>query len=200
MAKNKTDVIIANPIYDAVFKGLMTTKKVTNKDVAGYFVGTVLGEEITDIVLLPQEYDYNPKLKKIIRTKKRSGTKLVRMDFVATIRTKSGEYKKLLIEIQKSQKPTDLFRFRTYLGEQYRQTDMVTVKDSKTEQSLPIVLIYMLGFTLPGIEAIAVKAGRKYMDLIANNEITVKNPFIESLTHDAYFIQVPRITKDIYGD
>ena len=47
MAKKKTDVIIANPIYDAVFKNLMATSKGTNKDIAGYFVGTILGEEIT---------------------------------------------------------------------------------------------------------------------------------------------------------
>ena len=50
-----TDVIIANPIYDVVFKNLMATSKGTNKDIASYFVGTILGEEIADIELLPQE-------------------------------------------------------------------------------------------------------------------------------------------------
>ena len=42
------------------------------------------------------------------------------------------------IEIQKSRKPTDLIRFRTYLGEQYQQTDMVEVKSGKVEKALPI--------------------------------------------------------------
>ena len=188
--------IIANPIYDAVFKNLMMTSKGTNKDIAGYFVGTILGEEIADIDLLPQEYTYHSKSKK----NNAEILTLIRLDFVATIRTKSGEYKKVLIEIQKSQKPTDLLRFRTYLGEQYKQLDTITVKEEKIEQALPIVVIYMLGFTLPKIEAISTKVKRTYIDTMSDNEITNKSPFIESLTHDAYFIQVPRIKRDTYSE
>ena len=56
MAKKQKDVIVANPIYDVVFKNLLATSKGTNKVNASYFVGTILGEEITDIELLPQEY------------------------------------------------------------------------------------------------------------------------------------------------
>ena len=93
MAKKKTDIIIANPIYDAVFKNLMATGKGTNKDIAGYFVGTILGEEIADIDLLPQEYTYRKTTKKKIRTQKGSETlKSIRLDFVATIRTQSGAF------------------------------------------------------------------------------------------------------------
>ena len=115
-------ILIANPIYDVVFKNLMTTSKGTNKDNAGYFVGSILGEEISDIELLPQEYTYHTKLKKKTGKKKEGETlTTIRLDFIATIRTKNGELKKVLIEIQKSKKPVDLIRFRTYLGEQYKQ-------------------------------------------------------------------------------
>jgi len=199
MAKKQTDVIIANPIYDAVFKNLMATSKGTNKDIAGYFVGTILGEEIADIELLPQEYTYHKKTKKIIKTRKKAETiKSIRLDFVATIRTKSGEYKRVLIEIQKSQNPTDLLRFRTYLGEQYKQLDTITVKDNKIEQTLPIVVIYMLGFALPEIETIVLKVNRTYVDMINGDELKNRSPFIECLTHDGYFVQISRINKDTY--
>ena len=157
----QADIIIANPIYDVVFKNLMTTAKGTNSDMAGYFVGTVLGEEIEDIVLLPQEYTYHAKLGEEAKQQRGGDTlTLIRLDFVATIRTKSGEHKKVLIEIQKSKKATDLSRFRTYLGEQYKQTDTKEAKDNDTEDTLPIVIIYMLGFTLSKIDAIAVKVNR----------------------------------------
>jgi len=97
------NIIIANPIYDVVFKNLMTTSKGTNKDIASYFVGTVLGEEITDIELLPQEYTYHTKPKKKVKAQKDAETlSLIRLDFVATILTKGGEHKKVLIEIQKT--------------------------------------------------------------------------------------------------
>jgi len=199
MIKKQTDIIIANPIYDVVFKNLMTTSKGTNKDIASYFVGTILGEEITDIELLPQEYTYHTKPKKKIEAQKEVEIlTLIRLDFVATIQTKNGEYKKVLIEIQKSHKPTDLLRFRTYLGEQYKQLDTIKVRENSIEQSLPIVVIYMLGFALPEIEAIAVKANRTYVDIICGDEIKNKSPFIESLTHDAYFVQVSRINRDTY--
>ena len=197
MAKKKTDVIIANPIYDAVFKNLMATGKGTNKDIAGYFVGTILGEEIADIDLLPQEYTYYKKTK----TRKEAETlTAIRLDFVATIRTKNGDYKRVLIEIQKSQKPIDLLRFRTYLGEQYKQLDTITVKDNRIEQVLPIVVIYMLGFPLPEIETIVLKVNRTYLDMINDEKVKNKSPFIECLTHDGYFIQIPRINRDTYTE
>jgi hypothetical protein len=202
MTNQQTGAVIANPIYDAVFKNLMTTGKDTNKDIAGYFVGAILGEEIIDIDLLPQEYTYHTKPKKNIREHKGTETlALIRLDFVATIHTKSGEYKKVLIEIQKSQKPTDLLRFRTYLGEQYKQLDSIKINNNSIDRSLPIVVIYMLGFLLPEIEAIAVKVNRTYIDIIdGDNKIENKSLFIESLTHDGYFIQVPRINRDTYKD
>jgi hypothetical protein len=190
------EIIIANPIYDAVFKNLMMTSKGTNKDIASYFVGKILGEEITDIDLLPQEYTYHSKPKK----NETEVLTLIRLDFVATIHTKSGEYKKVLIEIQKSQKPIDLLRFRTYLGEQYKLTDTITVKEGQIERALPIVVIYMLGFTLPKNEAIITKVKRTYVDTMCDVEIENKSMFIESLTHDAYFVQVPRINRDTFVD
>jgi hypothetical protein len=201
MEQKKTGRIIANPIYDVVFKNLMTTDNVTNKDNASFFVGTILGEEITNIELLPQEYTYftTPK-KKVLKTGEKNEDdkpdvlSLIRLDFVATVHTKSGEDKKILIEIQKSQKPTDLIRFSNYLGEQYKKTDTIEIKGNKVEKTLPIVIIYMLGFELPEIEAIAVKVNRTYIDVMYGSEIPAKSPFIESLTHDGYFMQIPRIT------
>ena len=198
MVKHK-DVIIANPIYDAVFKNLMTTGKSTNKDIAGYFVGTILGEEIADIDFLRQEYQYHKKRKNNTQTESETLTS-IRMDFVATIYTKRGEYKKILIEIQKAQKPADILRFRTYLGEQYKQLDTITVKGNKIEESLPLVVIYMLGFSLPQIKGIAVKVNRIYLDIIDNVEEINRSPFIECLTHDGFFIQIPRINREVYSD
>ena len=200
MTKKQTDIIIANPIYDVVFKNLMTTSKGTNKDIARYFFGAILGEEITDIEFLPQEYTYHkPKSKKNTKSKNEVLT-VIRLDFVATIRTKNGEFKKVLIEIQKSHKPHDLLRFRTYLGEQYKQKDMITVKDNRIEKAIPIVIIYMLGFELSGINTIIVKVPRQYIDLICNGVIDERHPFIESLTHDGYFIQIPRINRNTFVD
>ena len=190
--------VIANPIYDAVFKNLMSIDGGTNKDIAGYFIGAILGEEIADVDFLPQEYP----VKKTKRTKnnKREATATVRMDFVATIRTKTGESKKVLIEIQKTNKPTDLERFRMYIGRQYQQIDGIKIKDGMVEETLPIVVIYLLGFNLPEIDTVAFMVPRLYIDLICDGEIKKRNLFVESLTHDGYFIQIARIRREMYRD
>jgi len=69
MDKMTTDKIIANPLYDVVFKNLMTTGNDTNRENASFFVGTILGEEIIDIELVPQEYTYHtdPKTRRIMQ-------------------------------------------------------------------------------------------------------------------------------------
>jgi hypothetical protein len=118
---------------------------------------------------------------------------IIRFDFVATIRTAEGENKKVLIEIQKSNKSTDLQRFRTYLGEQYKRVDMVEIASGKVEKALPIITIYLLGFTIPKIEAVAIKVNRTYLDMIGQTEIKQKSEWIESLTHDGYFVQIPLV-------
>jgi hypothetical protein len=199
MAEQETGIVIANPIYDAVFKSLMTGGTGKSRDIAGFFIGAILGEKITEIKFLDKETSYFKKRTKNVDGKEETETlSLVRLDFVATIRTKNGEYRKVLIEIQKSKKTSDLLRFRTYLGEQYKVEDTIKIKNKQIEQSLPIVVIYMLGFNLQGVEPIVVKVDRKYLDVIANAEIEGKSPFIESLTHDGYFIQIPRINREAF--
>ena len=212
--KKEKSIIIANPIYDVVFKNLMTKGNETNKDNASFFVGTILGEEITDIEFRPQEYTYHKKIK----TKKKSENKkeyelstntklssqseteklsVIRMDFVATILTESGKHKKVLIEIQKYQKPTDIPRFSNYIGELYKQKEKSLEKGKK--ETMPIVVIFMLGFTLPNIEVLALKVDRKFVDIISDKEIKKsENRYIEGLTHDAYFVQIPRINNEVY--
>ena len=187
-------MIIANPIYDTVFKRLME-----NRRIARFFVETLIGERVDEIAVVPQEYTY----KKIQTKRKRVKDKeedvkeevfsIIRYDFVATICTAQGDHKKVLIEIQKSRKPTDLIRFRTYLGEQYKQTDMIEVKSGKVEKALPIICIYLLGFKIPKINAKAIKVNRTYTDIIKKKKIMQKSALIEALTHDGYFVQIPHI-------
>jgi len=189
-------MLIANPIYDTVFKRLME-----NKHSAKFFIQTLTGEQVEDIAMVPQEYTYHAKVKKKKSKKETADSNdeweilsLIRFDFVATIRNDNGEYKKVFIEIQKTNKPTNLMRFRTYLGEQYKHMDMVEVASGKIEKALPIISIYLLGFKLTNIKAAAIKVCRTYIDMIGKTEIKQRNKLIEALTHDGYFVQIPYIT------
>jgi hypothetical protein len=169
-------MIIANPIYDVVFKRLME-----NERVAKFLIGTLLDETIESVKLNPQEFT---------RTDEKKSLSIFRLDFIATIKTKDGKRKKILIEIQKARRKIDLMRFRNYLGEQYKKEDNV---DDQL-MVLPITSIYILGFNLPEIESACIKVAREYKDLINKTTLKTKSEFIEQLTHDSYIVQVGRIT------
>ncbi|MDZ7897687.1 MAG: hypothetical protein U5N85_06620 [Arcicella sp.] len=169
-------MVIANPIYDIVFKRLME-----NERVAKFFIGTLLEQNIETVEVKPQEFTYTDEL---------AGLAVFRLDFIATIKTEKGEFKKVLIEIQKAKNQIDLMRFRNYLGEQYKKED--TLNDEKIV--LPITNIYILGFKLPEIETSCLKIERNYKDLIDKKVIYQKSDFVEKLTHDSFIVQVERIT------
>jgi hypothetical protein len=188
-------MVIANPIFDVVFKRMME-----NERVAKFFIGTLIEEEIEAIEVKPQEYTYEgefdfSKSKDIEeyenRIKERYTIWVYRLDFIATIKTSTGELKKVLIEIQKAKNQIDLIRFRNYLAEQYKKQDIV----NNQKVVLPITTIYILGFKLPEIFTPCIKVERNYKDLINNTIVETKSDFIEKLTHDSYVVQVERITN-----
>jgi hypothetical protein len=84
-------------------------------------------------------------------------------------------------------------RFRTYLGEQYKLQDVVEVASGKVEKALPIICIFLLGFPVTKDRIPAIKVGRTYINMIDNTEITQKSNYIEALTHDGHFVQIPYI-------
>ena len=169
-------MIIANPIYDVVFKRLMEDNRI-----AKFFISTLLEQNIESVEVKPQEFTYTNEL---------TALAVFRLDFVATVRTETGELIKILIEIQKAKNLYDLMRFRNYLAEQYKKEDIIGNK----KVILPITTIYILGFELPEIETSCLKIGRNYQDLVNKQIIHTKSDFIEKLTHDCYVVQVERIT------
>jgi hypothetical protein len=186
--------IIANPLYDTAFKCLME-----NMEIALFLIKTIIGEQVVEIEVAPQE-----RIIKKTRTKKVDDNKqqtiseevfsIIRYDFIAKIRNEQGNYKNVLIEIQKSNNPGNLKRFKSYIGELYKKVDLVDGKKGKIEKSLPVIGIFILGFKLP-IEAAVIKVNRQYIDVIANKKILKRIDFIESLTHDGYFIQIPYVSE-----
>ncbi len=175
---------IANAIYDIVFKYLMEDERV-----AKLLLSALLKMEVESLEFQPQEY---------ISDSKTSTLLIFRIDFKAKIKLPSGESKVVLIELQKAKFPSDILRFRRYLGEQYAlEHNIIEVeKDGKKEkEALPIITIYFLGYPLqkyPDTTIIRVK--RQYFDDTTDEELVDgKDPFIEALTHDSIIVQIGAI-------
>jgi len=171
---------IINPIYDVAFKYLME-----DLDIARGLISQIIGEDITQLVMHPQEMQTQSKKYSLL---------ILRLDFKATILTKKGHYKTILIELQKAKEYDDLVRFRSYLGENYnKQVNVVTASGLTELKTLPITTIYILGFPLPGIETSVLWVNRVYYDLIHQKKLEVKTDFVEKLTHDSFIILIRQL-------
>jgi len=178
-------MIIANPIYDVVFKYLLE-----DADIARDLLSTILGEEVVYLEFKPQETS----------TESSEGIKILRLDFKATIKKKDGTLFKVLIELQKSKQVFDVMRFRRYLGDNYRKEDQLVEKDGLAVfRPLPIITIYFLGFLLNNVPSGVIKVKRQYVDAVTEEILGVKDDFVELLTHDSYMIQVGRLPKESRG-
>ena len=170
-------MIIANPIYDVVFKYLLE-----DIEIACELLSTILGEEVIGLDLKPQE---------TATENTASSVSILRFDFRAIIKTNTGDTKKVLIELQKAKQVFDVMRFRRYLGDNYKKEDAVLDDNDAVQQiPLPIVTIYFLGFPLDNIGRSVVKINREYIDVNTNEVLDIKEDFIELLTHDSYMIQL----------
>lgn len=172
-----TRTLIANPIYDVSFKYLLADSRI-----AKLLLSAIIAQEIVAIELRPQEQTaYDPE----------RGLTVFRVDFAARIKTEEGE-KTVIIEIQKAKFAADIMRFRRYLGENYSNQDHVYLDPVTNEyRPTPIISIYLLGYKLESTSAPIIHVNRRYVDVATGQELTGREAFIESLTHDSYIIQIP---------
>jgi hypothetical protein len=176
-------ILIANPIYDVVFKYLLE-----DAFIAKELLSTILGVSIVELTVKPQETLVNDETSGEI--------KIFRLDFKAVIKLPDGAQKTVLIELQKAKKSYDISRFRTYLGENYKKQEVISIADGVQESvSLEIVSIYILGFNLDGVNVPVLKVSRTYTDAITNEIVVANNEFITKLTHESYTIQVRRLKR-----
>jgi len=161
-------LLIANPIYDVVFKFLLE-----DLEVAKIIISILIGEEVIDLEYLAQE-----------RIAKVRDLRVFRMDFKTKIKTENG-FKIVMVEIQKASVSKEIVRFRKYLGEQYR--DQNNLVDGK---AIPIYPIFFIGKPLAKIQEPVIKIVRQYENQYNEPLNIEKEHFIESVSHDCMIIQI----------
>jgi myosin heavy subunit len=187
---------IANPIYDVVFKYLME-----DNEIAKLIISTIIKKQVISLDVKPTERTVELGVASLT---------VYRLDYTARIVTDEGPTT-ALIEIQKAKFPTDIMRFRHYLGEQYKNKDnaeKTTVtrwKEGKQVEEVvytpvPLMNIYFLGYTLDHYKAPVVRIERTCYDDTTQKKLTEKEHFVECLSHDGYVIQIPFLPKKHRSD
>ena len=184
---------IANPIYDSVFKYMMQNQKVCM-----ILLSALLNRDIVEIKIINNEL-IRADLKKFA---------VLRLDFLAKIKNPDGSFEMVSIELQKSEKSTEIVRFRRYLARLYdteaNQTETVDGKNRRGEHikiqketPIHIVAIYILGHSVEGLDEPVIYYSPQATN--ASGEI-VKNvgliPFFRYLSHDSIVVQIPYLRKN----
>ena len=192
---------IANPIYDLAFKYLMEDERVVK-----ILLSALLRKQVVEVETRRNE----------LINVEREPVSVFRLDYRAVTVDKEGHREHVLIELQKSDLPSDLLRFRQYLGTQYRAEenmvpDRVVGEASKLcdeevgeasehcgsskntrKHALPMIAIYLLGHPVGKIEEPVL-----YVNPRAENydgePVTqgLPDPFVDSLTHSSIIVQIP---------
>lgn len=175
--KRNNMTIIANPIYDSVFKFLMEDERA-----AKVLLSALLKKEIRELKMCRNEYT----------NLQQTRISLFRIDFSAKLVDNAGKEELVLIELQKTWLATETLRFRQYLGAQYLNKDNMPEADNPKGFGLPIISIYILGHKVGDLQHPVVYVRRHYLDYDDQQiEKGVPDPFIESLTHDSIIVQIP---------
>ena len=171
-------MVVANPIYDVVFKYLMEDERI-----ARTILSTLLKKDVVKVEVRPHEYSND----------ERESLSVFRIDFGATVREADGEEKLILVELQKTWVETETLRFRQYLGVQYRSP-----KNMRGDNALPMVAVYLLGHKVGNIEEPVLYVNHDCYDYEDNRvERGLPDPFVESLTHNSIIVQIPRLHGQI---
>ena len=172
---------IANPIYDLAFKYLMEDERVVK-----ILLSALLRKQVTQV---------STRRNELINVD-RDPVSVFRLDYRAVTVDAQGREEHVLIELQKTDLPSDLLRFRQYLGTQYRaEENMVPDTDDpegKRKHALPMIAIYLLGHRVGSIEEpvlyVTPKAENYDGEAVTQG---LPDPFVDSLTHSSIIVQIP---------
>ena len=182
--KEKSEIIeIANPTYDVVFKYMME-----DIEIAKMIISTIIGEEV--IMLEPQPQERTKE--KVVIDDKGTSITVYRLDFSAKIKIAEG-YKIVLIEMQKASLPTDISRFKSYLGEQYGKPEKnknAENDEDDPEKGTQIYCLYFLGKDIGYHNVPVIKVDPHVSDAYNNRRLRSKNFFIDALNHRSWIIQI----------
>ena len=173
--KRNDDMIVANPIYDIVFKYLMEDERI-----ARTILSALLKKDVVAVEVRRHEYSDDT----------RDSLSVLRIDFGATIREGNGKEHLILIELQKTWLDTETLRFRQYLGVHYSNPKNMV----DGAHALPMVAVYLLGHKVGDIEEPVLYVSHQSCDY--NDNVVTKglpDPFIDNLTHDSIIVQIPRL-------
>lgn len=190
-------IIIPNPIYDVVFKYLME-----DNESAKIVLSTLLNEKIKKLTFEPishTEKIKDPKTDKLI--------KLFHLDFTAVIEKPNGKEELIMIEIQKANKASDIFRFKRYLSSNFQRKQETEIINPRTQavekihRPIKLIPIFILNFRIENeFNDLMLKTNKNSLGIFKNKSLKNDNEFIDNLSFDIWIVQLPNLKNIAKAD
>jgi hypothetical protein len=161
--------------------------------VAKLLLSAIIGEKILELDFTPTEYTLNSGVDKNQIDRILEQLTVCRFDFNAKIETETGDYKTVIIELQKAKLATDIMRFRKYLGVMYQSQE--NTYDEDKIKARQIYCIYFLNYDIGYSDSPVIKVDHIVSDLVTGETLDGKSEFIESLNHKSWIVQVPKLKE-----
>jgi len=185
-------IIVPNPIYDVVFKYLME-----DLESARIILSTLINKKITELNFEPLSH-----AEKIKDPKSEKDIKLFHLDFTATIVDEKGKEELIMIELQKANKASDVFRFKRYISKNFqKKTEKeiihpITQAVEKVMKPIRLVPIFILNFRIENeINDLLIKTNRIKTGIFKEKKLEEDNEFIDNLSFDIYVVQLPNLAQ-----
>jgi len=185
-------IIIPNPIYDVVFKYLME-----DEESAKIILSTLINENIKHLFFEP--LSHTEKIKESTEDKE---IRLFHLDFTATIEKPDGSEELIMIELQKANETSDIFRFKRYISANFQKKQETEVLDwetqaiKKIQKPIRLLPIFILNFRIENeIDELIIKTQREKYGVFREKKLSKNNEFIDNLSYDIWVVQLPNLNK-----
>jgi hypothetical protein len=165
----------------------------SDSKVARTFLSAIIGEKIVELNFTSTEYALKKGIEKSQLNRTLEQIVVCRFDFAAKIETENGDYKTVIIELQKAKFAADIMRFRRYLGAMYQSIE--NTYDKHRVKARQIYCIYLLNYEIGLSDSPIIKVDYTVSDLTTGEELDKKNEFIESLNHKSWIVQVRQLKE-----
>ena len=185
-------LIIPNPIYDVVFKYLME-----DNESAKIVLSTLINEKINKLTFEPISYT-----EKIKDPKSEKDINLFHLDFTAVIEKPNGTEELIMIEIQKANRASDIFRFKRYISANFQRKQEKEIINPRTQavekihKPIRLIPIFILNFRIENeINDLIIKTNRIKTGIFKEKQLKTANEFIDNLSFDIWVVQLPNLNK-----
>jgi len=190
--QNSDYFVIPNPIYDVVFKYLME-----DNESAKIVLSTLINEKIKKLTFEPISHT-----EKIKDPKTEKELKLFHLDFSAIIEKPDGSEELIMIEIQKANRASDIFRFKRYISANFQRKQEKEIINPRTQaverihKPIRLIPIFILNFRIENeINDLLIKTNRIKTGVFKEKQLENNNEFIDNLSFDIWVIQLPNLNK-----